>query len=114
MKLCQFSAGFSVKLIAEFHLCSVALAARGVKGLAKRGNMFPETFVSRACFPNVSQFCRMGSIVSGVNFVSKKQNWLLLHSGNISCLTARHGNMAKRGNSYGNLFPRVTRSLKLI
>ena len=59
--------------------------------------MFPETPGARACFPNVSKFCHMGSIVSSVNFVSKKRNLLLVHGRNISCFRAawKHGKTRK-------------------
>ncbi len=43
------------------------------KGLAKRENVFPETPVARACFPDVSQFCHTGSIVSSVNLSLKSK-----------------------------------------
>ena len=38
----------------------IAIKPKASKGLAKRGNVFPETPVARACFPNVSQFCHSG------------------------------------------------------
>ncbi len=62
------------------------------KGLTKRGNMFPETFVARVCFSNVSQFCHPGSIFS------KKPNLLLLHGRNFSCFRAawKHGKTRKQ------------------
>ncbi len=34
--------------------------------------MFPETLAACACFPNVSQLCHTGSIVSSVNFCFQK------------------------------------------
>ena len=78
--------------------------------------MFSETPVARACFHNVSQFCHTGSIVSSVNFVSKKQNLLLLHGRNISCFRAawKHGKTRKqlRKHVSQNMFPRFARPLE--
>ena len=91
------------------YICNLRL-----KCLAKRGNMFPKTPVARACFPIVSKFCHTGSIqVSSVNFVSKKQNLLLLHGRNISCFRAawKHGKTRKqlRKHVSRNMFPRFAR-----
>ena len=45
--------------------------------------MFPETFVVRACFPNISQFCHTRNIVT--TFASEKQNMFPQHGRNIPC-----------------------------
>ena len=77
--------------------------------------MFPETPVARAYFPNISQFFHAVGIVPKVNFVSRKQNLLLLHGRNISCFHAakKRGKMRKelRKRASGNMFPRFARPL---
>ena len=68
--------------------------------------MFPETPVARACFPNIFQFFHTGSIVSSVNFVSKKQILLLLHDRSISCfcVSCKRGKTRKQLRKHASSF----------
>jgi len=48
------------------------------KTSTKRGSIFPETFIvfiEHACFPNVSQFCHTGTIVSSISFCFQGANY---------------------------------------
>ena len=64
--------------------------------------MFPETFVARACFPNVSQFSHTRNIVSSYNFCFREWlNWETL---------GKHARATKYVSE--NMFPRLRESVE--